>query len=68
MASLSFQGVAKRYGNNAPVVSDLDLDVRDGEFMVLVGPLGLRQEHARCACWPGWRRSAPAASSSATAR
>jgi len=40
MAGLRFEGVAKRYGDNAAVVSALDLTVHDGEFMVLVGPSG----------------------------
>ena len=40
MAGLSFKGVAKRYGDKAPVVRALDLEVQDGEFMVLVGPSG----------------------------
>jgi len=40
MASLSFKAVDKSYGNNAAVVRDLNLDVHDGEFMVLVGPSG----------------------------
>jgi len=40
MAALRFEGVGKRYGSNAAVVSALDLDVRSGEFMVLVGPSG----------------------------
>jgi len=39
MASVTFTGVSKRYG---PVVAvdDLDLEVADGEFMVLLGPSG----------------------------
>nr|WP_305800605.1 ATP-binding cassette domain-containing protein [Shinella sp. XGS7] len=41
MAGLLFRGVAKSYGEGrAPVVRALDLEVRDGEFMVLVGPSG----------------------------
>jgi multiple sugar transport system ATP-binding protein len=40
MAGLSFRGVAKAYGDKAPVVRALDLEVQDGEFMVLVGPSG----------------------------
>jgi len=40
MAALRFEGVGKRYGSNAAVVSALDLDVQSGEFMVLVGPSG----------------------------
>jgi multiple sugar transport system ATP-binding protein len=40
MASVSFQGVTKRYDNGFEAVADLDLDVADGEFLVLVGPSG----------------------------
>jgi multiple sugar transport system ATP-binding protein len=35
-----FEHVAKRYGQQAPVITDLNLHIRDGEFMVLVGPSG----------------------------
>jgi len=40
MATLTLSGVYKRYPNGFEAVSDLDLDVADGEFMVLVGPSG----------------------------
>jgi ABC-type sugar transport system ATPase subunit len=39
MASLSLRGVAKAFGRDH-VVHGLDLDVADGEFVVLVGPSG----------------------------
>jgi multiple sugar transport system ATP-binding protein len=39
MSSLTFTHVAKRYGN-VSVIEDLNLEVRDGELMVLVGPSG----------------------------
>ena len=39
MASLSLQGVTKRYGA-VEAVRGIDLDVADGEFIVLVGPSG----------------------------
>ena len=39
MAALRLQALAKRYGEVA-VVRDVDLEVADGEFMVLVGPSG----------------------------
>ena len=39
MAEVVFDRVSKRFGSTL-VVSDLDLHVRDGEFMVLVGPSG----------------------------
>ena len=39
MATVTFDHVTKRYGD-VVAVSDLDLEIRDGEFMVLVGPSG----------------------------
>jgi hypothetical protein len=44
MAGLRFDRVGKRYGDNAPVVAALDLELRDGESIVLVGPL--RRQYA----------------------
>ena len=40
MAGVTFDNVTKVYGDGYPAVSDLDLDVHDGEFVVLVGPSG----------------------------
>nr|WP_278197282.1 sn-glycerol-3-phosphate ABC transporter ATP-binding protein UgpC [Streptomyces cylindrosporus] len=41
MASVSFDKATRRFaGMDRPAVSELDLDVADGEFMVLVGPSG----------------------------
>jgi len=40
MAGITFDDVTKTYGDGYPAVSHLDLDVGDGEFMVLVGPSG----------------------------
>jgi ABC-type sugar transport system ATPase subunit len=39
VASISLRGIEKRYGD-VPVVKKLDLDIKDGEFVVLVGPSG----------------------------
>jgi multiple sugar transport system ATP-binding protein len=39
VANVVFEGVAKRYGT-VSVIEDLNLEVRDREFMVLVGPSG----------------------------
>jgi len=39
MASLTIKGLTKRYGETA-AVENLDLEVKDKEFMVLVGPSG----------------------------
>jgi len=47
MASISFKGVAKSFADPAKkhaapkvVVARLDLEIADGEFVVLVGPSG----------------------------
>ncbi|HZS24491.1 MAG TPA: sn-glycerol-3-phosphate ABC transporter ATP-binding protein UgpC [Gaiellaceae bacterium] len=40
MAAVSFDGVTKTYPDGTTAVNDLDLDIADGEFMVLVGPSG----------------------------
>ena len=40
MASVTFDGVSKVYDNGYRAVDHLDLEIRDGEFMVLVGPSG----------------------------
>jgi multiple sugar transport system ATP-binding protein len=39
MAEVEFRGVAKRFGS-VSVIEDLNLAIRDREFMVLVGPSG----------------------------
>src|SRR3954447_5417297 len=40
MAGITFDNVTKTYGDGHRAVSDLDLDVQDGEFVVFVGPSG----------------------------
>ena len=40
MADVSFDEVDKIYDNGFHAVNDLTLDIRDGEFLVLVGPSG----------------------------
>ena len=41
MASITLDGVAKRYpGNEVKALSEVNLDIEDGEFLVLVGPSG----------------------------
>ena len=40
MAEVTFEDVGKIYPGGTRAVSDMDLEVRDGEFMVLVGPSG----------------------------
>ena len=41
MATVSFKGATRVYpGSETPAVDKLDLEIEDGEFMVLVGPSG----------------------------
>jgi multiple sugar transport system ATP-binding protein len=40
MAGITFDNVTKTYGDGFLAVSDLNLEVHDGEFVVLVGPSG----------------------------
>jgi multiple sugar transport system ATP-binding protein len=40
MATVDLEQINKVYANGFHAVKDLDLDVREGEFMVLVGPSG----------------------------
>jgi multiple sugar transport system ATP-binding protein len=40
MASIHFESVGKVFGEGTVALEEFDLDVQDGEFMVLVGPSG----------------------------
>jgi multiple sugar transport system ATP-binding protein len=40
VAGVSFEGVTKTYADGTTAVRGLDLEIQDGEFMVLVGPSG----------------------------
>ncbi len=40
VAAITLEGVTKIYPDGTEAVSDLDLDIADGELMVLVGPSG----------------------------
>ncbi len=40
MASITFDQITKRYPDGTLAVDELDLDIADGEFLVLVGPSG----------------------------
>src|SRR4051795_2230136 len=40
MASITFDRITKRYPDGTQAVTELDLSIADGEFMVLVGPSG----------------------------
>ncbi|HEX6022254.1 MAG TPA: sn-glycerol-3-phosphate ABC transporter ATP-binding protein UgpC [Solirubrobacter sp.] len=40
MAEITFNGVSKRYADGFEAVKDMNLEIADGEFMILVGPSG----------------------------
>src|SRR3954465_7569890 len=40
MAEITLRGVTKRYPDGTEAVKSIDLDIHDGEFMILVGPSG----------------------------
>src|SRR5215211_7823183 len=40
MAGVTFEDVSKIYPDGTKAVNDIDLEIEDGEFMVLVGPSG----------------------------
>jgi len=40
MSQISLRNVSKKYGDGFPAVKDIDLDIKDGEFVILVGPSG----------------------------
>jgi len=40
MASIDMRNIVKQYGDGFPAVNDVSIDVKDGEFMILVGPSG----------------------------
>jgi multiple sugar transport system ATP-binding protein len=40
VGAVTFDGVSKIYADGTKAVYDMDLEIRDGEFMVLVGPSG----------------------------
>src|SRR5512145_2107819 len=40
VGAVTFEGVGKVYADGTRAVSGMELEIRDGEFMVLVGPSG----------------------------
>jgi hypothetical protein len=46
MAEIAIRHVSKRYRDGTVAVTDFDLDIGDGEFMIPVGPSGCGQDDA----------------------
>jgi multiple sugar transport system ATP-binding protein len=46
VAAVAVEGVGKVYADGTRAVSGMDLEIRDGEFMVLVGPSGWGKTNA----------------------
>jgi multiple sugar transport system ATP-binding protein len=40
MSEITLNGITKRYGDGFEAVQDMNLEIEDGEFMILVGPSG----------------------------
>jgi multiple sugar transport system ATP-binding protein len=40
VAAIEMKNIVKQYGDGFPAVNDVSIDVKDGEFMILVGPSG----------------------------
>ncbi len=61
MASVTFDAATRRFADDLPpAVDSLDLDIADGEFMVLVGPSGCGKSTSlrMVAGWSRWNRGA----------
>ena len=50
MATITYKGIDKIYPNGFHAVKSLDLEIKDGEFMVIVGPSGCGKTTAMRMC------------------
>ena len=66
MPPIRIQGLTKAYKDGPRAVDHVDLEIRDGEFMVLVGPVRLRQVDAAADAGRDRRGERGDASTSAT--
>ncbi len=68
MSEIKLEGVGKVYEGDVRAVDDVNLTIASGEFMVLVGPVRVRQVDAAAHDRRASRRSPRVTSGSATAR
>ncbi|WP_265445997.1 ABC transporter ATP-binding protein [Flexivirga meconopsidis] len=40
MTTINLEHIVKKYGDGFPAINDVSLDIKDGEFVILVGPSG----------------------------
>ena len=50
---IDVHNVTKRFGAFA-ALAGVDLKIKSGELVALLGPSGLRQDHAACGSSPAW--------------
>ena len=57
MASLSLRGIYKKYPGGVVAVSDVNLEIKDKEFIILVGPSGCGKSTTLCPINGGDKRA-----------
>ena len=56
MDKITLKGITKAYGKNPPVIENLNLDIKDGSFTVLLGPSGCGKSTVLRMIAPDWKR------------